>query len=111
MQTKGQHVIADIWLNEYPATGQQLADAVDVALEHSGMHVVGDKLHWFDDLAFTGVWLLSESHFSLHTFPERNFVSVDCYTCGNEGQPLEAVNKLMGALDIQRAQLQVLQRG
>jgi S-adenosylmethionine decarboxylase len=111
MQTKGQHVIADIWLNEYPASGKELAGFVVEALGFSGMTVVGEKLHYFDELALTGVWLLSESHFSLHTFPERNFLSVDCYTCGNEGQPMEAVNKFMGALDIQRAHLQVLERG
>ena len=111
MQTSGQHVIADIWLNEYPATGQVLADLAVQSLKHSNMNIVGDALHWFDELAFTGVWLLSESHFSLHAFPERNFLSVDCFTCGDEGAPMDAIAKFMGALNVKRAQLNIIERG
>ena len=32
---------------------------------------------------YTILYLLSESHLSVHTFPERNFMSFDIYTCRN----------------------------
>ena len=35
--------------------------------------------HW----AFTGIFLLWESHFSVHTFPERNYISIDFYVCNH----------------------------
>lgn len=31
----------------------------------------------------TGLYLLSESHLSYHTYPETNYISIDVYTCGS----------------------------
>lgn len=30
----------------------------------------------------TGLYLLSESHLSYHTYPETHYISIDVYTCG-----------------------------
>ena len=38
--------------------------------------------HKFEPQGFTLVALLSESHFSFHTFPEREVISFDFFTCG-----------------------------
>ena len=38
--------------------------------------------HRFEPQGFTSVALLSESHMSFHTFPERGVVSFDFFTCG-----------------------------
>ena len=35
----------------------------------------------FTPEGYTILYLLSESHISVHTFPERNFLSFDLYTC------------------------------
>jgi len=37
----------------------------------------------FTPEGYTILYLLSESHISVHTFPERNFLSFDIYTCRN----------------------------
>ena len=31
----------------------------------------------------SAVTVLSESHISIHTWPERNFASIDIFMCGN----------------------------
>ena len=31
----------------------------------------------------SGVTILSESHISIHTWPERSFASIDVFMCGN----------------------------
>ncbi len=36
----------------------------------------------FQPQGVTVVYALSESHLSLHSFPEDNSVAIDCYTCG-----------------------------
>jgi len=35
----------------------------------------------FEPQGFTILYLLSESHLSIHTFPEKYFLSFDIYTC------------------------------
>lgn len=35
----------------------------------------------FEPQGFTILYLLSESHLSIHTFPEKSFLSFDLYTC------------------------------
>jgi S-adenosylmethionine decarboxylase proenzyme len=35
----------------------------------------------FEPHGYTILYMLSESHISIHTFPERNFASFDLYSC------------------------------
>jgi S-adenosylmethionine decarboxylase len=37
--------------------------------------------HKFIPIGCTFLFLLSESHLSVHTFPEKNYISFDLYTC------------------------------
>ena len=37
--------------------------------------------HIFKPQGITILYLLSESHISIHTFPERNYAALDIYTC------------------------------
>ena len=44
------------------------------------------------------VTVLSESHISIHTWPERNFASIDIFMCGN-CDPQTAVDNLQKILE------------
>ena len=46
------------------------------------MEILNVASHKFQPQGFTLVALLSESHFSFHTFPERGVISFDFFTCG-----------------------------
>lgn len=111
MQTDGSHALADIWLVEYALSNEEIMSKVNCALDESGMTVLGSAVHDFGAGAFTGVWLLAESHFSVHTFPERNYISVDCYTCGDKGKPMQCINSFVSGLVINNANVRVVQRG
>ena len=37
--------------------------------------------HPFEPIGYTLFYLLSESHISVHTFPECNYIAFDIYTC------------------------------
>ena len=37
--------------------------------------------HQFEPIGYTLLYLLSESHISVHTFPECNYIAFDIYTC------------------------------
>ena len=46
------------------------------------VEILNVSSHEFQPQGFTLVALLSESHFSFHTFPEKNVISFDFFTCG-----------------------------
>jgi S-adenosylmethionine decarboxylase len=110
MKCEGKHVTADIYLNEFPEK-KDTDKAIKAALKLSEMTVLDDCAHIFGPDAWTAVYLLQESHFSIHTFPERNFISIDCYTCGNEGDPIRAVQSILSGLDIASANIKIMGRG
>lgn len=110
MQTNGSHVIADVWLEEFANDNELLKVLIDKALYASGIQILDCKGHEFDGGGFTGVWLLAESHFSIHTFPERNYMSIDCYTCG-ACKPLNVVNSLIKEFSVDKCKIQVIGRG
>lgn len=43
--------------------------------------VLGKLTHQFEPQGCSLVYLLSESHISVHTFPEKNYIAMDIYTC------------------------------
>ena len=58
--------------------------------EQLGMSILAEPKVYFaegndvkDPGGWTGVVVIEESHISIHTFPKRQFVSVDVYTCKN----------------------------
>ena len=43
--------------------------------------ILGDIDHEFHPQGCSFIFLLSESHLSVHTFPEKNYLAFDLYTC------------------------------
>ncbi|MBI5273144.1 MAG: adenosylmethionine decarboxylase [Chlamydiia bacterium] len=57
--------------------------AMDEAVKASGATVLDKISYIFPSDGLTIVYLLSESHASLHTYPEHNACFVDLFTCGD----------------------------
>ena len=79
----GTHLIIDLWgakhLDELPRMEKALRDAVEAAgatLLHIHLH------HFTPNGGISGVAVLAESHISVHTWPERDFASIDIFMCG-----------------------------
>lgn len=49
----------------------------------SGLNVLNQCHHEFKPYGLTGLYLLSESHLSYHTWPEYNKICLDLFTCGD----------------------------
>lgn len=109
MDTRGRLVTADVWLNEMPETACVVSKA-RTAIGVSGMNVVAEKFHSFGDAA-TIIFVLAESHFAIHTYPERNFLAVDAFTCGDSGLPLTAVSNFIEAMDVNKSKIKLTERG
>jgi S-adenosylmethionine decarboxylase len=72
--------------------------------------VVGAMFHAYSPQGVSGVVVVEESHFSIHTWPEYAYAAVDCYTCG-DCQPEAAHKFLQDELRAKETELMVLSRG
>ncbi len=73
------------------------------AAEVANTKVWSISLHEFPPHGVSGVVVISESHLSVHTWPEAGYVALDIYTCGKTAKPEEAVEFAMrefGASDM-----------
>lgn len=51
-------------------------------VRQSGLNVVGNYFYKFGKGGITGIVLISESHISIHTWPEKdNSLTLDIFTC------------------------------
>ena len=60
-----------------------LVDLLENAAAASGATVVQTIYKKFDPQGVTVLCLLSESHISIHTWPEKGEAAVDIFTCGD----------------------------
>ena len=83
--SNGRHLILDLYgcdkqlLDNYDA----LRELIETALRMSNatiLRIIGEK---FEPQGVTLLALLSESHCSIHTWPEIGYAAIDLYTCGN----------------------------
>lgn len=110
MNYAGRHVILDALLPEMLGP-EALLSACEEAIAISGMTVICRVQKDFKPQGLTAVWVLSESHFSLHTYPEHRYISADCYTCGDEGDPSRAMDELVRLLRPVEAHRRDMPRG
>lgn len=52
---------------------------IDQQIKHFGLSKVGEVYHDFPGGGFTGVVCLTESHLSVHTWPETNYLTFDIF--------------------------------
>ncbi len=84
MHTRAKHLLVE--LHECAAERLNDLDALCAlmhrAAEAAAATVVGAAFHRYAPHGVTGVLLLEESHFSVHTWPEAGYAALDFYTCG-----------------------------
>ncbi|KAA0764968.1 adenosylmethionine decarboxylase [Bacillus sp. SH5-2] len=111
--TFGKHIIVDLWgvdfslLNDIQFLEHHLVSAAD----YSGAHVLNVSTKKFQPYGVTVLVLLSESHLSIHTYPEKNFAAIDCYTCGTTVEPQIAIDYIVNILKPERMHIKRLIRG
>ena len=98
--TFGRHVAVDTWgvqfekLNDTDWLQAQMVEAA----EASGATVLSVQARQFEPQGSTVLVMLSESHLSIHTYPERGFAAIDCYTCGETVDPQLAIDHMVAVL-------------
>lgn len=77
----GKHIIATLRTNNnqllhYSAPFRQ---KIDELIQVYQLNRLGEVYHDFSPSGFTAVICLSESHISIHTWPEHHLVNIDIY--------------------------------
>ncbi|NYT78885.1 polyamine aminopropyltransferase [Alcaligenaceae bacterium] len=104
---QGLHLTADLYLCDCDLSLlTQAGPLADMCRGHTldaGLTLVAEKWHTFPDFqgepgGVTGMLLLAESHLALHTWPERQGVTLDVYVCNFMGDNSAKAEQLMQTL-------------
>ncbi|WP_053619191.1 adenosylmethionine decarboxylase [Nocardiopsis sp. NRRL B-16309] len=109
----GTHVLCDISAvaPELIENDDHVLKAVLRGIEASGATLCGTQSKKFEPLGVTAVFVLSESHVSVHTYPERCSLFVDAFTCGTTCDPERIVHEVLRALGPCETRTSVIHRG
>lgn len=109
----GKHAIIDLSGCNPTLTGNNafIQETLCHAAQIAKITIVGELERHFEPNGYTAILLLEESHLSIHTWPEYNYVSVDLYSC-NLNTDFEAVkNFLETRLGAEKTVFTLIDRG
>ena len=113
MQILGRHLIVELYecdpkiLNDLDAIRQHMLDATRAT--HAT--IVGDSFRHFQPHGVSGAVIISESHLTIHTWPEYGYAALDFFTCGENTDPWQALVHLKSALKAGNEKVIELSRG
>ena len=115
MYKKGLHILSEFKVKDTALISnyQLVASFLNESIIKNNLSKVGEVYHQFEDGGgFTAVICLTESHISIHTWPEFNVVTFDVFLSNYKKQNNEiTINihdqllKLLSAYDITTTQL------
>ena len=111
--TFGRHVAVDTWGVDFELlnNAEWLQAQMVEAAEACGATVLSVQAKQFEPQGATVLVLLSESHLSIHTYPEKGFAAIDCYTCGDTVDPQVAIQSMVSVLKPEQVYAKKLIRG
>lgn len=109
----GTHAIADLgninpkWL----LNKQDLLTLLEEALDRFNFTRIQSMSYQFpgEGSGFTAIVLLSESHASIHTYPEYQYLALDIFSCGNQDPEL-VLNYLIEKLEATEIKRKIILR-
>lgn len=109
---RAAHLLADYWQCDGAVLddADALEDVLRRAAHAADCEVLGALRHRFTPQGQSVVLLLSESHVSVHTWPEEHYAAVDLYTCG-DGDPMRAHAVVQDGLRSRDARIRMITRG
>ena len=113
MQALGKHLLVELH-----GCNPELLKRVDVvkeilvsAAKACKATVVDTSFHEFKPFGVSGVVVIAESHFSIHTWPEYRYAAVDIFTCGDVINPEEAVDFIAARFRCKKPSVLEMRRG
>ena len=111
--TLGWHIIA-----EFEQCSRSSIDDIEYVEKHlnesakiAGATIVKSVFHKFAPQGVSGVVVIEESHFAIHTWPEHNYAAVDMFTCSEDMDYDKALVYLKEKFGCEALKHQVIKRG
>ena len=107
----GQHLLLDFWGVEFNNSLITLKKVLKNAIKVSGATLLHIHLHRFGkQQGISGVAVLAESHISVHTWPERDYIAFDIFMCGDTS-PQASAEYLLKTFKPKKSILKKIKRG
>lgn len=87
-------MVADFWGCRLPHSEGQWRSVVQAAVQAMRATLIRLEVHLFEPHGGTAIALLAESHLAIHTWPERDYVAIDAFTCGQRVDPAAGLDVL-----------------
>ncbi|MCI1944168.1 adenosylmethionine decarboxylase [Clostridium luticellarii] len=113
MNELGRHILAEIYgcdaeiLNNREFIERIMVDSAIKA----GAEVREVAFHKFSPQGISGVVIISESHLTIHTWPELGYAAVDVFTCGDRINPWNACNYMTEKFNAKNMTATEIKRG
>ncbi|MDI9391966.1 MAG: adenosylmethionine decarboxylase [Synergistota bacterium] len=100
----GRHILVEAYDCDPSALDDILGleRSMKEAAEAAGATVVESAFRKFEPHGVSGVLVISESHLTIHTWPEFGYAAIDLFTCGCNADPWKAFERLSSYLGTSR---------
>ena len=113
MKPLGQHITLDLYRCQNTAASWN--DSIRLmfleALSKGKFNVLCDHHHQFEPHGVSGVFILAESHLSVHIWTELNFVSLDEFWCGDQCDEQVLINTISDYFLPEEVEFKYIPRG
>jgi len=113
MNHLGDHLLIELYdcetnlINDVIKIEELMLEAVKI----SGATALNSTFHKFSPHGVSGIVVISESHFSIHTWPEYGYCALDIFTCGTEIKSEKALGFLKKELEVGSISVTEVKRG
>jgi S-adenosylmethionine decarboxylase proenzyme len=119
MEVMSSHVGTHVLINVYDVPEQDTASLIrlevgrpllDEIVKALDFHVVAETGHQFSPIGYSYAYVLSESHFTIHTYPEYHSCYIDMFCCNPLFDAEKAVSLVKHAFHTDNVQHKVVRR-
>jgi len=113
MNYLGNHLLIEMYncnrktINDLEKIEKMMLEAVRI----SRATALTQSFHKFSPHGVSGVVVISESHFSIHTWPEYGYCALDIFTCGTEIESEKALDFLEAEFEADSISVTEVKRG
>lgn len=107
----GTHLLIELWDGRNFSSLVEIKKILKASIKACQTTLLKISLHKFSPYGgISGVAVISESHFSIHTWPEYKYAALDIFVCGNV-DPYQALPVLKKGFRPKKIQIVEVKRG